>query len=142
MILRLSLILCLCACSGPGYYVQALSGQYKLLRSRQDIQTLLQDPATSPELVEHLAHAEQIRSYAENVLDLPADGSYTTYAEVEGDRRVFSRAQTVVFSGRRLRALPRLLRSAESAGCGCKTVTQGHGCAGLTVPRVLVAGLV
>ena len=44
MIFRLVLVLCLCACSGPGYYVQALSGQCKLLRSRQDVQALLQDP--------------------------------------------------------------------------------------------------
>lgn len=98
MILRLLLVLCLCACAGPGYYLQALSGQRELMRSRQDIRTLLRDPATPPELVTHLEHAEQIRSYAENVLGLPADGSYTSYVEVEGDALVWNVVATGEFS--------------------------------------------
>jgi predicted aminopeptidase len=98
MIPRLLLVLCLCGCAGPGYYLQALSGQHKLMRSRQDIQTLLQDPATPPELATHLEHAEQIRSYAMHVLDLPADGSYTSYVEVEGEALVWNVVATEEFS--------------------------------------------
>jgi len=98
MILRLFLVLCLCGCAGPGYYMQALSGQHKLMRSRQDIQTLLQDPTTPPELRAHLEHAGQIRSYAEDVLDLPADGSYTSYVEVEGEALVWNVVATGEFS--------------------------------------------
>lgn len=98
MILRLLLILCLGACAGPGYYLQALSGQHKLMRSRQDIQTLLGDPATPPELAAHLEHAEQIRSFAENVLVLPADGSYTSYVQVEGEALVWNVVATGEFS--------------------------------------------
>jgi predicted aminopeptidase len=98
MILRLLLVLCLCGCAGPGYYLQALSGQHKLMRSRQDIQTLLQDPATPPELATHLEHAEQIRSYAMDVLDLPAGGSYTSYVEVEGEALVWNVVATGEFS--------------------------------------------
>lgn len=98
MILRLLLVLCLCGCAGPGYYLQALSGQHNLMRARQDIRTLLQDPATPPDLVTHLQHAEQIRSYAMDVLDLPADGSYTSYVEVEGDALVWNVVATGEFS--------------------------------------------
>jgi len=98
MILRLILVLCLCGCAGPGYYLQAMSGQHKLMRSRQDIQTLLHDPATAPDLAAHLEHAEQIIAYAGDVLDLPADGSYTTYAEVEGEALVWNVVATGEFS--------------------------------------------
>jgi len=98
MILRLLPVLFLCACSGPGYYLQAISGQHRLMQSRQDIQTLLQDPATPPELVAHLEHAQQIKTFAERVLDLPADGSYTTYVEVEGPALVWNVIATGEFS--------------------------------------------
>jgi len=98
MILRLLLVLCLCACAGPGYYLQALSGQHKLMRSRQEIQVLLQDPATPAELRTHLEHAEQIKSYAEDVLDLPAGGSYAGYVEVEGEALVWNVVATGEFS--------------------------------------------
>jgi len=98
MILRLLLLLTLCACSGPGYYLQAISGQHKLMRSRQDIQTLLQDPATPPELAAHLENAVKIKAYAEDVLGLPADGSYDTYVEVEGGALVWNVVATGEFS--------------------------------------------
>ena len=98
MILRLLLLLCLCACSGPGYYLQAMSGQRKLMQSRQDIQSLLKDPATTPELAAHLAHAEQIKTFAQNTLGLPAEGSYTTYVEVEGEALVWNVIATGEFS--------------------------------------------
>ncbi len=72
MILRLLLVFCLSACSSPAYYLQAMSGQKKLMQSRQDIQSLLDDPATPAELAAHLQTAEQIKAFAQNVLGLPA----------------------------------------------------------------------
>ncbi len=72
MILRLLLVLCLGACSAPGYYLQAMSGQKKLMQSRQDIQTLLNDPETPAELAGHLKTAEQIKAFAQNELGLPS----------------------------------------------------------------------
>jgi predicted aminopeptidase len=98
MILRLLLVLCLCACSGPGYYLQALSGQRQLMLSRQDIQALLNDPATAPELAANLAHAEQIKTFARDTLGLPADDSYTTYVEVEGEALVWNVVAAEEFS--------------------------------------------
>ena len=98
MILRLLLVLCLGACSSPAYYLQAMSGQKKLMRSRQDIQSLLADPATSTELVGHLQTAEEIKVFAQSRLDLPAEGSYSSYVKVEGEALVWNVVATKEFS--------------------------------------------
>ena len=83
------LIAFLAACSGPGYYLQAVSGQWRLMHSRQDIQSLLDNPATSSELAADLVAAE---------LDLPSNGSYSSYVEVDGDALVWNVVATEEFS--------------------------------------------
>ncbi|MFC1778493.1 aminopeptidase [Pseudomonadota bacterium] len=88
----------LTACSGPGYYMQAVSGQWKLMHAREDIQSVLNDPATTPELTEQLLLADQIKTFARNSLDLPANGSYSSYVEVEGDALVWNVVATGEFS--------------------------------------------
>ena len=98
MILRLLLVLCLGACSAPSYYLQAMSGQKKLMRSRQDIQTLLNDPETPAELAGHLKTAEQIKTFAQSELGLSNDGSYSSYVEVEGEALVWNVIATREFS--------------------------------------------
>ena len=94
----LVLICLLTACSGPGYYLQAISGQWKLMHSRQDIQTLLDSPYTSPELITDLQVTGQIKEFAESVLGLPADDSYTSYVEVDGRALVWNVVATPEFS--------------------------------------------
>ena len=98
MILRLLLVLCLSACSSPAYYLQAMSGQKKLMQSRQDIQALLDDPATPAGLAAQLETAEQIKSFAQSELGLPAEGSYSSYVEVEGEALVWNVIATGEFS--------------------------------------------
>jgi predicted aminopeptidase len=98
MIVRLLLVLCLGACSSPAYYLQAMSGQQKLMRSRQDIQTLLNNPATSTELAGHLHTAEQIKTFAQTSLDLPVEGSFSSYVEVDGEALVWNVIATPEFS--------------------------------------------
>jgi predicted aminopeptidase len=99
MFFRYLVLLCLLtACSGPAYYTQAISGQLKLMHARQDIQALLKDPSTSAELTEQLKLAEQLISFAQDSLDLPADGSYSSYVEVEGDALVWNVVATEEFS--------------------------------------------
>ena len=88
----------LTACSGPGYYMQAVSGQWKLMHARQDIQSLLDNPATSSELAAQLKAADQIKAFAENTLDLPASGSYSSYVEVDGNALVWNVVATEEFS--------------------------------------------
>ena len=91
-------MLMLSACSGPGYYVQAISGQWKLMHARQDIRLLLDDPATSAELVVQLQTANQILTFAETTLDLPANGSYSSYVELEDNTLVWNVVATKEFS--------------------------------------------
>lgn len=98
MILRLLLVLCLGACSAPSYYLQAMSGQNKLMRSRQDIQTLINDPETPAELAGRLNTAEQIKTFAQNELGLAHNGSYSSYVEVEGEALVWNVIATAEFS--------------------------------------------
>lgn len=98
MILRLLLVLCLSACSSPAYYLQAMSGQKKLMKSRQDIQSLLSDPDTSTELAGRLHTAEQIKTFAQTRLGLPLEGSFSSYAEVEGEALVWNVVATREFS--------------------------------------------
>jgi len=88
----------LIACSGPGYYLQAVAGQWKLMHARQDIQSLLDNPATSSELAAQLKAADQIKAFAENALDLPASGSYSSYVEVDGNALVWNVVATEEFS--------------------------------------------
>lgn len=98
MILRLLLVFCLSACSSPAYYLQAMSGQKKLMQSRQDIQSLLGDPATPAELAAQLESAEQIKAFAQDVLGLPLEGSYSSYVEVEGEALLWNVVATGEFS--------------------------------------------
>ena len=98
MIFRLVLIVFLTACSSPAYYFQASSGQLKLMRSRQDIQTILDDPTTTPELSSQLNTAAQIKAFALDELDLPGNGSYSSYVEVYTDALVWNVIATEEFS--------------------------------------------
>jgi len=94
----LALVLFLTGCSGPGYYLQAISGQWKLMHARQDIQTLLANPDTSPALVAQLEASQQILEFAETALDLPANGSYSSYTDLAGKDLVWNVVATEAFS--------------------------------------------
>ncbi|GMR15252.1 MAG: aminopeptidase [Gammaproteobacteria bacterium] len=94
----LALVLSLTSCSGPSYYAQAISGQWKLMRAAQDIQSLVDDPGTSPELVLQLEAARGILVFAESALDMPANGSYSSYVELDGNALVWNVVATEEFS--------------------------------------------
>ena len=94
----LGISLFLLACSGPGYYLQAISGQWKLMHEREDVQTLLDDPATRSDLLNDLNIAEQILGFANDSLGLPANGSYSSYVELENDALVWNVIATEEFS--------------------------------------------
>ncbi|MCB1739589.1 MAG: aminopeptidase [Gammaproteobacteria bacterium] len=76
-------VLALGGCSSLSYYAQSVSGQIDLLSRRQDIDTLLSSPAASERLKQRLRLVRELRRFAASRLDLPADGSYTTYADLE-----------------------------------------------------------
>ncbi|MCS4066450.1 putative aminopeptidase [Pseudomonas putida] len=64
------------------YYGQLAEGQLQLLRARQPVGQVLADPATSPQLRERLAQAEQARVFASQQLKLPDNRSYRVYADI------------------------------------------------------------
>lgn len=72
------------SCAGPAYYWQASAGHLRLMSERQDVDELLANPATHPQLRERLQLASALLDFARRQLDLPADGSYQSLVEVGG----------------------------------------------------------
>ena len=72
-------------CAGPGYYAQAISGHLQLMGQRQEISTLLAAKDTESELLDELALAMEIRSFATARLGLPDNGSYTQFVRTGRD---------------------------------------------------------
>ncbi|MGH8397615.1 MAG: aminopeptidase [Gammaproteobacteria bacterium] len=82
-ILAVLFVALLSACSTLGYYGQAIHGELGLLSERRPISQIVADPKTSAVLREKLELAEQIRRFASEQLDLPQNGSYTTYVALD-----------------------------------------------------------
>ena len=68
-------------CSVP-YYWQAVAGQLSLLSKRVPIETVIEDPRTSEQTREALRTVQEVRRFAEDELDLPANDSYATYVDL------------------------------------------------------------
>jgi predicted aminopeptidase len=75
-------LLVLGGCSRLGYYAHVTGGQIALLSARTPIARLVDDPATEPALRGRLRVVADARSWAARALRLPANGSYTAYADV------------------------------------------------------------
>lgn len=73
----------LSACSTVSYYAQAAHGQFSLLAQAKPLEDWLDDPATSPALKAKLQAVREIRRYAVTELDLPDNGSYRSYAQLD-----------------------------------------------------------
>jgi predicted aminopeptidase len=65
-----------------GYYAHLIRGQYELLSRRQPIERLLQRDDTEVALKSRLSRALEARRFATRELGLPANGSYTQYADL------------------------------------------------------------
>lgn len=70
------------ACS-IGYYTQAVGGQLQVLNRREPIPELLADEKTPPDLKTQLELVLEVRDFASQNLDLPDNGSYRSYADLE-----------------------------------------------------------
>lgn len=70
-------------CSVLGYYQQGFAGQLDLMRRSQAIESLLAEDSTDPELRRRLQLVLDIRRFAINKLQLPDNGSYLQYADLE-----------------------------------------------------------
>lgn len=72
----------LTACNTVQYYGQSISGQLSLLWKRQDIQELLDNNEIDEATRDKLKKVLGIRRFASDVLLLPDNGSYTSYADL------------------------------------------------------------
>ena len=67
------------------YYVQAARGQLAVMRSREPIADVIRSDETPLELSERLRVVEQAREFSIEVLGLPDNDSYRSYADLERD---------------------------------------------------------
>ncbi|QLF93475.1 aminopeptidase [Pseudomonas sp. ABC1] len=104
-----SLFILLAGCSS--YYGQLATGQLELLRQRQPVATLVDDPGTAPALRERLANAQEARRFASERLALPDNGSYRQYADLGRPYVVWNLFATPEFS------VEPLTRCFPIAGC-------------------------
>lgn len=65
------------------YYGQLAVGQLELLRQREPIAAIIDDPQRDPQLRQRLALALQVRGFASRALALPDNQSYRVYAEIQ-----------------------------------------------------------
>ena len=65
-----------------GYYAHLAAGEAQVLHARQPIPRVIADPHTSPQLRARLEAAQRARAFASDVLKLPRNTSYTTYADI------------------------------------------------------------
>jgi predicted aminopeptidase len=72
------------------YYVQAAKGQWELTRKREPIADVIASEDTAPELARRLQLVEEARRFAIDVLGLPDNDTYRSYADIERDYVVWN----------------------------------------------------
>jgi predicted aminopeptidase len=77
------LLLVLLGGCGTTYLLQAASGQYHVMRAREPLTRVIDDPHTSAQLRERLTLVRTARAFAIEELKLPDNKSYTTYADIK-----------------------------------------------------------
>lgn len=88
--LPLLLAVLLSGCSTLGYYYQSARGQLDLMCRAQDIDQVLEDDATSPELKARLEQVVEMRRFASERLQLPDNDSYRDYADLEREFAIWN----------------------------------------------------
>jgi predicted aminopeptidase len=70
-------------CQSIQYYGQAIDGQMHILRNRQPISELVDDPATPQLLRKKLLLILAVRNFAEKELQLPVNNHYLSYVDLK-----------------------------------------------------------
>lgn len=83
-------LLLLGACSSINWYGQAARGQWDILQRREAIATLLEKDDLDPELRAQLSYLQEARQFASTHLQLPDNGSYRDYADLEREAAVWT----------------------------------------------------
>jgi predicted aminopeptidase len=78
-------LLASCAACSPVYVVKAGLAEMRILRARQPIHRVLNDPATDPATRGKLAYVLEARRFAAEELGIDVGESYTMYTELESD---------------------------------------------------------
>src|SRR5215472_14242374 len=87
-----------CALLSGCYVMQAATGQYRVLHARVPIATLIDDPATRPELRARLTEVQAARAFASHDLGLPENESYRSYADIHREFVVWNVVAAPEFS--------------------------------------------
>lgn len=77
----LLLTLALGGCSA-GYYFQAVTGHFGVMRARQPLERVLSDPQTPPDLRDSLRLADEVLVFARTRLGMPRPVGYRHYADL------------------------------------------------------------
>lgn len=80
------------------YYVQAIGGQMEIWQRAQPIEALIKDSSTPAALKTKLTAVLEIREFASRELDLPSNGSYRSYADLQRPYVVWNVFATPEFS--------------------------------------------
>ena len=72
------------------YYMQAAGGQWEVIRKREALEDVIEDPDTSPELAARLSLLDEARDFSVVALGLPDNKSYRTYTDLERDYVVWN----------------------------------------------------
>ena len=83
-------LLFLCLLLSGCYYLQAAAGQLEVVRKREPVAEVINDPDTSPELAARLRLLSEARDFSIAVLGLPDNKSYRTYSDLERDYVVWN----------------------------------------------------
>src|SRR5210317_1816488 len=83
ILLLLFAIALLISCSDDGYLLQAAKGQWSLMSSAKSIDHILTQETEPHDLREQLSKVVSLREFAVSSLDLPDNGSYHKYADLE-----------------------------------------------------------
>ena len=90
LIITCLVLLMLTACSNLGYYSQSVSGHLSIMSASRPIVEILDDPEVSDILKQKLARALEFRSFASEVLLLPDNDSYLSYADTKRSAAVWN----------------------------------------------------
>jgi predicted aminopeptidase len=82
--IAMAVVTCVSACS-PGYVLRAGWEEAKILAARQPIHEVVHDTATPPELRDKLRLVQDAREYAERVLELEPEESFTSFVKLDRD---------------------------------------------------------
>lgn len=88
--IRINILLLLLPLLGGCYYGQAASGQFEIIRKREPIHKIIDDPDTPPELVARLEFVNAARDFSIEELGLPENKSYRGYSDIERDYVVWN----------------------------------------------------